>query len=220
MGHQETMRQMADMTGGQAFYNSNDGAELFRRAGEDAAQYYVLAYYTKDNSKNGWRKLSVKVARDGVKVRARSGFFFSNAAAESEAARQAAETMAMASEINFTTLPIQGRWQQMEPVSNGRKVRFLLSVPPGVPYIDADNQNHLNFDFRVMVFDANGQIAGKIGQRLETNLAADDAEKIRTVGLDYVNELVLPPGQYKVHFVVRDNLKGSLGSIVTPLKVD
>ena len=33
----ETMRQVADMTGGQPFYNSNDGRELFRRAGEDAS---------------------------------------------------------------------------------------------------------------------------------------------------------------------------------------
>src|SRR5262249_18184079 len=30
IGQQESMRQLADMTGGEAFYNSNDGAELFR----------------------------------------------------------------------------------------------------------------------------------------------------------------------------------------------
>jgi hypothetical protein len=70
------------------------------------------------------------------------------------------------------------------------------------------------------VLDSSGQAVAKIGQRLETNLPADDAQKIRTSGLDYVNEFSLPPGQYKAHFVVRDNLRGAMGSIVTPIKVE
>jgi len=32
--------------------------------------------------------------------------------------------------------------------------------------------------------------------------------------------LTLPPNTYTVHFVVRDNLRGTLGSVVTPLKVE
>jgi VWFA-related protein len=220
VARQETMRQLAEMTGGQAYYNSNDGAGLFRRAADDSGQYYLLAYYTKDTGKPGWRKLNVKVERDGVKVRARSGFFFSNAATESDAARQSEEIMAMTSDLSFSTLPIQGQWDKPQPAGDKRKVRFLLSVPPGVPFIDADNQNQLNFDFRVVATDANGKVAATIGQRLQTNLPADEAEKIRKAGLDYANELTLAPGQYKVHFVIRDNLKGALGSIVTTLKVE
>src|SRR5262249_3056592 len=43
-GRHETMRQLADKTGGQAFYNSNDAPGLMREARLDAAQYYMLAY--------------------------------------------------------------------------------------------------------------------------------------------------------------------------------
>jgi VWFA-related protein len=220
IGRQETLRQVADMTGGQAYYNSNNGAELFRRAADDSSQYYILAYYTKDAGKPGWRKLNVKVARDGVKVRARSGFFFDNSPGKGDAARQAEEMMAMVSDLNFGSLPIDGRWGQVQPDGNNRKLRFQLSVPAGIPYIDTTDKNHINFDFRVVITDASGQAVGKIGQRLETNLPDDEAEKIRTSGLDYVNEVSLPPGQYKAHFVVRDNLRGALGSIVTPVKVE
>lgn len=220
VAHQETMRQLADMTGGQAFLNSNDTAGLFRRAADDSGQYYLLSYYTKDTGKPGWRKLNVKVERDGVKVRARSGFFFTNAAIESDAARQSEEMMAMTSDLSFSTLPIQGRWEQAQPAGDKRKIHFLLSVPPGVPFIDADNKNLINFDFRVVATDANGQVVATIGQRMQANLEADQADQIRKSGLDYANDLILAPGQYKVHFVVRDNLKGSLGSVVTPLKVE
>jgi VWFA-related protein len=220
IGRQETMRQLADMTGGQAFYNSNDGAELFRRAAEDSSQYYILSYYTKETGKNGWRKLGVKVARDGVKVRARSGFFFTSTAAQTDAERQAEEVLAMSSDLNFASLPMDGKWEQIEPAGSERKVRFVLSVPAGVAFIDEANKNHISFDFRVLVIDSNGQIKGRLGQRLETDLPPDEVQKIRSVGLDYLNEVTLPPGEYKAHFVVRDNLRGALGSIVAPLKVD
>jgi VWFA-related protein len=220
MARQETMRQLADMTGGQAFYNANNTVDLLRRAAEDSGRYYLLAYYTKDTGKAGWRKLNVKVDRDGAKIRARAGYFFHSAAGDTEANRQAEEMMAMQSDLNFSSIPIRGQWQQIETTGNDRKVRFLLSIPAGVPYIDAEHENHISYDFRVIVTNSSGVAVSRNGQRLDTNLAALDVTQIRSSGLDYANEVVLPPGQYTVHFVVRDNLRGALGSVVTPLKVD
>jgi VWFA-related protein len=219
VGRQQTMRTLADMTGGQAFYNSNDAAGLFRKAGEDASQYYLLSYYTKDNGKKGWRKLGVKVHQDNVKVRGRTGYFFSSVAIEAETTRQADEMMAMASDLDFTGMPIRGEWQEVTPAGDQRTVRFQLSIPAGVPSIDTENGNHINFDFRALVMDAKGQIVAKIGQRMETKLPQDGVTQIQTKGLDYINEFTLPPGSYRAHFVVRDNLRGTLGSIVTPLVV-
>jgi VWFA-related protein len=219
VGRQQTMRTLADMTGGQAFYNSNDAAGLFRKAGEDASQYYMLSFYTKDNGKKGWRKLGVKVHQDNVKVRGRTGYFFSSVAAEAETTRQADEMMAMASDLDFTGMPIRGEWQEVTPAGDQRTVRFLLSIPAGVPSIDTENGNHINFDFRALVMDSKGQIVAKIGQRMETKLPQEGVTQIQTKGLDYINEFTLPPGSYRAHFVVRDNLRGTLGSIVTPLTV-
>ena len=216
----DTMRQLADMTGGQPFYNSNNGAELFRRAAEDASQYYLLAYYTKPSAKPGWRKLSVKVHQDGTRVRSRSGFFFHNPDSDSETVRGAEEMMALDSEFDFRALPITGVWEQVERAGNQRKVHFQLNIPPGVSTVEADNGNHISFDFRVAAKKAGGQVAANIGQRLDTKLDKDAANQVQTQGLGYANVLTLDPGEYKVHFVVRDNLRGALGSIVVPLKVE
>lgn len=216
----ETMRQVAEMTGGQPFYNSNDGRELFRRAGEDASQYYMLSYYTKDTGKYTWRKLSVKVHHPDVKVRARSGFFFRNPGSENEGTRQAEERMAVSSDLDFTAMPVSGTWQQTEPAGNQRRVHFILSVPAGVPFVDNERQNHVSFDFMAVASDASGKIVAQVGQRLDTNLDAQSLAQVQGKGLDYSNALTLPPGQYKVHFVVRDNLKGVIGSMSSPLKVE
>lgn len=220
VGRHQTMRFLADTTGGQPFYNSNDLGDLFRRAADDAGQYYTLGYHPKDTGKVGWRKLSVKVKRDGVKLRSRPGYFFKKSGGDEEPVRQAAEMMALQSDVAFTSVPIRGQWQQIEAEGNQRKVHFMLSVPAGIAMIDGDHNNHISLDFRASVLSDSGQAAGTLGQRFETNLNAEGVAEIQSKGIDYTNILKLAPGQYRVHFVVRDNLRGSLGSVVASLKVD
>lgn len=216
----ETMRQLADITGGQAFYNSNNGAELFRRAAEDSGQYYQLAYYAQETGKPGWRKLSVKVDKSGVKVRSRDGYFFHNPENDSESMRSAEEIIALDSDFAFRGLPITGVWQQVEKLGNQRKVHFQLSIPAGVPLIETDKENHISFDFRVSANAPNGKQAAILGQRLDSHLKKDAVDEIQSRGLGYANTLTLDPGRYMVHFVVRDNLRGALGSVVVPLTVE
>lgn len=222
VGRHQTMNFLADTTGGQAFYNANNIADLYRRAADDAGQYYTLGFRARETGKIGWRKLSVKVKRDGIKLRARPGYFFQKSGGDVEAVRQAQEMMAMQSDLSFTSVPIRGQWQQIQPDGNQRKVHFLLSIPAGAATIDTDHNNHISLDFRVWVMDENGSLLpdAKLGQRFETNLPADGVAEIQSNGVDYTNSLTLPPGKYKVHFVVRDNLRETLGSLVTPLKVD
>jgi VWFA-related protein len=216
----DTMRAMADMTGGEAFYNNNDLENLFRQASLDSSQYYVLTYYTAEKGKDGWRKIDVKVHQDGVHVRSRNGFFFTKAVRNPNASQQMEEAMAVRSSLNFTELPIRGMWQQMEPDGKNRKVHFTISIPPGAVMIDTDHGNHISLDFLIIATNAQGQEAGKISQRVERQLPPAGASQIQANGITYPNMLTLPPGEYSVHLAVRDNLTGKIGSVVTTLKVN
>lgn len=219
-GKHQTMDILAQTTGGEAFYNLNDSDKLFRRASEDFAQYYMLAYYTKDTGKYGWRKLRVKVKQEGVGVRSRSGFFFDDPkrGGDIEAAYKDLE-IAMTSDLNFTSIPLRGQWSGVEPSGTERKAHFVLSIPPGVPAIDAEHENHVSLDFLVVATDTAGNNV-KLSKRLDTKLNANGVAQIQNQGLDYSGVLSLPLGNYRVHFVVRDNLRGTMGSVVTSLKLD
>jgi VWFA-related protein len=219
-GKHQTMDQLASMTGGQAFYNLNDSDEFFRRASRDSGQYYVLAYYTKNTVTPGWRKLSVRVHRDGLHLRTRSGFFFNNAARDPESTRQSEEFNALTSALEATSLPINGVWKQTEVAGDQRKVPFTLMLPPGAILVDREHQNRISIDFLIFVWNADGKESGKVGQRLERPLSPEEVNQIQTRGLSYDNAFTLPPGKYDVHFVVRDNLKGNLGSVVTQVTVE
>ncbi|HET9184370.1 MAG TPA: VWA domain-containing protein [Candidatus Angelobacter sp.] len=215
----ETMGLLADMTGGEAFYNSNNAAALFHKAGDDAGQYYMIGYYTKDTTKPGWRKISVKVRHEHAKVRARSGYFFHPVGTDADRSKVTQEMMALNSDLSFTAVPIHGEWQPTQPAGAQRKVPFVLSLPAGVALVDTEHQNRISLDFRILARNAAGKIAAQIGERLATNLDQKGVAEIQTKGIDYNNVLTLDPGEYKVNFVVRDNLRGTLGSIVVPLHV-
>ena len=63
---QATLQTFASMTGGRAYYNSNDLVKGFRNAVSDSSEYYMLGYYL-DRSKT-----KVRLAQTGGESEARS----------------------------------------------------------------------------------------------------------------------------------------------------
>lgn len=76
IGDQLMFDEIAEATGGTAVTGSNDYAPAFARIVEDNSHYYLLGYRAPDRPKNGqFVSLNVKVKRDGLRVRARKGYF-------------------------------------------------------------------------------------------------------------------------------------------------
>jgi len=72
----DTMRILAERTGGRAFYGTNDLAGAIRHAMKDSRVTYTLGYYPAAVKWDGsFHEIKVKVTAPGAKVRARSGYF-------------------------------------------------------------------------------------------------------------------------------------------------
>jgi VWFA-related protein len=81
----ENLQSLADNTDGLAVVNTNDVDKGMRRIVDDLTSYYLLGYYSSNGKLDGkYRKISVKVNRPGVDVRARHGY---RAATEEEIER-------------------------------------------------------------------------------------------------------------------------------------
>jgi len=75
-GNLETMKTLAERTGGKAFYGTNDIAGAIRLAMYDSRVNYTLGYYPATVKWDGsFHELKVKVAAPGAEVRARTGYF-------------------------------------------------------------------------------------------------------------------------------------------------
>jgi VWFA-related protein len=71
----ETLRTLADNTDGLAVVNTNDLDRGLRRIADDLTSYYLLGYYSTNTKLDGaFRRITVRVKRPGVDVRARRGY--------------------------------------------------------------------------------------------------------------------------------------------------
>ncbi len=221
---QASFETFAAMTGGRAYYNSNDLVKGFRDAVNDSAEYYMLGYYLdRSKTKSGWRKLAVKIKRDHVEVRARSGFFVTNATVDRENSRSNDISSALQSPLDFTSLTLLARWDKIEPGKEpGKKhMSYEMHLAPDPALIDGADNNHILLEFVAVAKTAEGkQVDHPMGQRVENHLTAEKVLGVSQKGVAYNGALELAPGEYTVRFVVRDDLSGRIGSVAAPLKVE
>jgi hypothetical protein len=214
----QTMVGFAEMTGGKAFYNRNDLDVAFGKAADDSASYYMLGYYLDKNAKPGWHKLQVKV-KQGGHVRARNGFFVTPESRQTETRRMDIK-MALASPLDYTGLPLAVRWTGAQAAGAKKKVNFEVDLPPSAGVVDEADHNHLSLEVVALVTRAgDGSTADQFGEHLEANLKPESMAALHKDGVNYNNNVQVSPGQYNVHFIVRDNLSGRVGSVRVPLNV-
>ena len=72
---QDALRFLADDTDGTSVINTNNIDGALRRIVDDLSSYYLMAYYATNTKLDGrFRSITVRVKRDGVRVRARKGY--------------------------------------------------------------------------------------------------------------------------------------------------
>jgi|CZKJ01.1.fsa_nt_gi VWFA-related protein len=221
----ETLSEFAEMTGGRAFFNTNNLASSFKRADNDASSYYLAGYYLdKSNDRAGWRQLKVKVDKEDTEIRARKGFFVTNATIHLEQARGTDLTYALSSPIEGTGVPITMKWLTTSDSDDKKKTDFLVNVPlNGVSLQIRDGKNRINFDVAWAAFlnsSKKGEPAITSTKTVSAFITDANLVSLRANGIAMQDTLELGPGQYTVRVVVRDNVTGKVGSITAPLTVN
>ena len=214
-----SLKNFAKMTGGVAYYNTNDLSGAFRRAAADSSSYYLLTYYLDThNTRPGWRKLQVNLSRKDVEVRARAGFLVTAANVDPDITHKADMQFALGSPLESTGIAVTARWLGTTADGTKKKIAFALQVPES-GLIDEADKNHFDLEFLAQA-TLKGTAADTVGQTIKGNVRAESMAKLKSDGIFYKNALDLPPGDYQVRFIVRDNVSGRIGSLTTTLAVN
>jgi hypothetical protein len=214
------------MTGGKAYYNTNDLASSFKRAADDASSYYLLGYYldANNNNKSGWRQLKVKVSKSDTEIRARQGFFLTNATVHRDVTREAEIGNALASPLEGTGIPITMKWVGVSGEGNKKSAEFVVQLAPGGITLGGAPDNRVNFEFAVTAYAENakkGDVPKKFGQTFAASVTEAKMAKFRADGIRFGGSVPdVAPGHYEVRLVVRDNVSGKIGSVTAPLTVN
>ncbi len=115
-----SLRTMAEETDGLAILQTNQLAAGFDRIANDLSSYYLMGYYSTQKSDGKFHRITVRVKRPGVQVRARRGFFAPAATrttgtAESRATVASAENAGEARVLQNSLAPL-GAFGRAQPL--------------------------------------------------------------------------------------------------------
>jgi len=222
-----TMNDLADRTGGRAFYNRNDLDGALRDSITDGSTYYTLGYYPENKDWNGgFRNIQVKLKRGGVKLRYRIGYFAVDTAAFAKLnPKQQDQEFDDALSLNVpisTALPFQAL---VMPPSAKTQNKMIVNyhVDPHALSFEASNDGlqAVNMECAVRVFPKKNldmPIATE-AQKMGGALNADAYAKIMKGFFPCRDQLALQPGDYLLRLGVRDNVTGLIGTANASLTI-
>jgi VWFA-related protein len=209
-----TMQELADRTGGRAFYNTNGIADAVQRALDDARVSYVLAYYPTHGEWDGkFHKITVRVARPGIQLHYRLGYFALPLEAPKDADRKAALDAAALSSLDATSL---GLTAYVAPA--GRSLNIKLQVDSGTITLQPQGDRWVgNLEFLFVQIGSDGHILKGVSETLQMNLKQDKYDQVHRDGLSLNYPLEVLSGTERIRIVVRDSPSGAMGSLSIPV---
>ena len=219
-----SMNELADRTGGKAFYNRNDVEDAIHKTVDDGSTYYTLGYHPQNKDWNGkFRKISVKVRASGIKLRYRVGYYAVDpqAYAKMEARRRDAE-FGQALNLDFPISTAVNFQARVFPPSEQTKHKVVINYgidPHAILFEPGADGQKAEMDYAVAAYSKAGQPVKVEVQTLKAALKPDVFEKIMKSYLPCQMQLDLPPGEYVLRLGVRDDRTGLMGTVNTTLTV-
>jgi VWFA-related protein len=224
-----TMQDLAAATGGLALYNRNDIARAVAVSAADGEHYYTLGYYPEGARWDGkFHNIEVKLNREGVKVRHRSGYFavdvaqFSASENPQQRSHQAYEELraALADPLPATQLTFRVHIPAIVAAPKPQlQIQFLVDTS-AISFDAIENgAHHCNLDFMVAAVSPDGKIVASDGHTVDALLSSDQFAQMNRDGLPFTMQLALAPAEYSLRMAVRDNRTGQIGTLTLPLVV-
>ncbi len=209
---------LAESSGGFAVQNRNDLGAGLRRIGRESKAYYLLGYMPADIRADGkFRRITVRVGRPGVQVRARKGYYAGgvpSTSGETRATVDALET-ALQSPYDLAALPVRAAAYVFGNV-NATASSVLLAVETDLRAFQLkDNAGVLTdvLDLRLLVTDLAAGETKRYERTVEMNLQSRVPKLETSAWYPLSQPFELAPGRYQARLVVRDRNSGRLGSV-------
>ena len=236
---QDSLRTLAEETGGYAAVNANDVGRALDRIVRANSTYYVLGYYPKDPRRDGrFHKIEVRVKRPGLRVSARKGYVSPRALSaedrlkqerERERGRGRAGTAETSTELReILTQPLQRNGLTMTVHAapfkgTSRQASVALAVEVDAARLHFAEQPNKTFadgmELSIFALDERGRQHAGTFYQFNLTLRPDTFERVRGSVVRVNPRISLPPGRYQLRVGVRESGAGEMGSVFYDLNV-
>ena len=220
-----TMNDLADTTGGRAFYNTNNLEGAVRKSMEDGSTYYTLGYYPANKNWDGkFRRITVKTERPGVKLHYRQGYFALEPQSYAKLdASQKTSDLAQALSLNFPVATGLRFQAAISPPSAETKNKVLVNYavdPHQISFeLQSDGLQHASVDCAVIVYSQKGETLQTLSNTMNGALKPEEYQRVMERSFPCKQTFDLGSGEYLLRLGVRDARTGLLGTLDAPLTI-
>ncbi|HUG53346.1 MAG TPA: VWA domain-containing protein, partial [Vicinamibacteria bacterium] len=211
-------------TGGLVVRDRNDLAAGLDRIADEARSHYLLGYVPSNRAADGrFRRIEVAVAREGVAVRARRGYFALGPEERREAAvgRDAAIQRALDAPFDLPGIPLRALAQAFGQGDDG-KTSVLLTVEADVRALAFALKGGAARDtletMIVVAHRGTGEFT-RFDQQYAMAFPPAARARYERTWFPITRELRLAPGPYQARVVARDGNSGRVGSVTHDFEV-
>jgi VWFA-related protein len=215
----DSFRELAENTGGKAFYGTNDIAGAINTAFEDDRYTYIVGYYPDHGAWDGtFREIKINLRIPGSQLRYRRGYFAFSERAESEAVmktdlQEAARSPLDASALGLT---VRGKTLQSTPT---RLLQLQVALDPKQFLLhDQDNRRKGGLDLLFVQKDSAGNFLAAEKQHFDVNFERKEYDLLAKTGMVLQRQLGIDPKSAEIRVLVRDAGSGALGSVTIPVR--
>ena len=210
-----TMEEVAEQTGGKAYFNQNEIKNGIALAASDEKASYSLGYYPENKKWDGkLRNIKVKVAQGDTQVRYRKGYFAIEPGPvkdhnyEQDVAA-ALEVDAPATQVSFMA--------QAKPTDPGKiRVVFLVDAHT-LTAEDSGGNKKMNVTFYATVWGSSDKSLSSRSIKVDKAFDAATYQQILDHGMMVPIDVEIPAGGKELRLAVLDNKTGFIGTVSGPL---
>lgn len=218
--------KLAHDTGGFSVRNTNDLVPGLERIGRESDTYYLLGYTPTDIPRDGrFRELDVRVARSGVKVRARRGYYAPGGDFRGELSARDRDPVlqkALDSLGNVDAIPLRMTSYVQEQTSMG-KARVLLAGEIDLGEVafpeGTDGRAVAALDTLVVVARRETGEFYRADQTVTLESKAGTTKPAGRAWYSFGRDFDLPAGGYQAKLVVRDTTTQRVGSLLYEFEI-
>lgn len=213
---QGRIKLLASLTGGKAFYGANDPFPELLQISNGNVGGYVLGFAGEANPNTEFHRVHVALNKSGSAVNAPEGYFPHEGNPKSQTAAEI--SLAQQSPLAYTGITFDVAFTGNEDVAGKKKVNMTISLPGDTGVL---NEATRTVDLVVIALakDAKGATVGKLNEGAGGHFPPEAVAQIKELGFQLKRSIEVPEGDLTIHFVIRDNQTGRMGSLIVPLKV-
>ena len=223
---QDSLRELADDTGGFAVLNTNNPATQLERIVKENSSYYVLGYYPGNERRDGkFRKLEVRMTRPGLLVHTRNGYVAPSGRAPAPKKVDAGSTTPPALrealnsplqtpglELSMFTAPFKG------PAPNASLAIVTQFMGKDINFTQKDGKFNNAIEMSYILVDPQGKVVTGNKDIVNMALKPETYKRVMQVGFRLQAKIDVPPGRYTLRLAVHET-GGRVGSVFSDLVI-